>query len=148
MSGDRAQTSLRIFLAEDNPGDVELVRVALREHAIVCHLSLATDGFEAKRFIERMGSDPDAPCPDLLLLDLNLPKADGHEVFAMFRAHPLCVHTPVIVVTSSDAQTDRERAAALGAAHFFRKPSDLGEFLKLGGVIRQVAASHGLLPPG
>ena len=67
---------IQIFLAEDNPGDVELVREALREHHIEHQLALAADGSEAKRYIERLCKEPGVPCPDLLLLDLNLPKAD------------------------------------------------------------------------
>jgi two-component system, chemotaxis family, response regulator Rcp1 len=135
---------LRIFLAEDNAGDVELVREALREHHIEYEITLARDGMSAKRFIERVGRAPDVPVPDLLLLDLNLPKADGHELFSLFRQNPLCSKTPVIVVTSSNAPKDRERAAALGAAHYFRKPSDLAEFMELGSVIRRVAAEQGM----
>jgi len=134
---------LQIFLAEDNPGDVQLVRESLREHHIEYKLALASDGVEAKRYIERLGRD--APCPDLLLLDLNLPKADGYELIARFRENPLCTHTPVIVVTSSDARRDRERAATLGVARYFRKPSELTEFLQLGSVIREVAVEQGLM---
>jgi len=136
---------LRIFLAEDNAGDVELVREALREHHIEYEITLARDGMAAKQFIERLGRTPDAPVPDILVLDLNLPKAEGHELFALFRQNPFCSETPVIVVTSSNAPKDRERAAALGAAHYFRKPSDLAEFLELGSVIRRVVASHGMV---
>jgi CheY-like chemotaxis protein len=134
-----------IFLAEDNPGDVELVREALREHKVEYRLFLASDGTEVKRYIQRLGTTPDVPCPDLLLLDLNLPEADGFEVYQMFRAHPLCGETPVIVVTSSSASRDRERAAAMGVARYFPKPSDLSEFLKLGSVIRDLATERGLL---
>jgi CheY-like chemotaxis protein len=135
---------LRIFLAEDNPGDVELVREALREHHIEHELTLARDGMAAKSYIERLAAAPDSPLPDLLLLDLNLPKAEGHELFSMFRANPRCTHTLVIVVTSSNAPRDRERAEALGAAHYFRKPSDLAAFLELGSVIRKLAEERGL----
>jgi CheY-like chemotaxis protein len=133
---------LRIFLAEDNAGDVELVREALHEHNIDYEMTLARDGMAARHFLERAGKTPDAPVPDLLLLDLNLPKADGHELFSMLRANPLCSRTPVIVVTSSNAPKDRERAAALGAAHYFQKPADLSEFMKLGSVILDIAAGR------
>uniref|UniRef100_Q01PF9 Response regulator receiver protein n=1 Tax=Solibacter usitatus (strain Ellin6076) TaxID=234267 RepID=Q01PF9_SOLUE len=136
---------LRIFLAEDNAGDVELVREALREHHIEHELTLARDGLAARDYIQRLRATPDAPLPDILLLDLNLPKAEGHELFRMFRANPRCSRTPVIVVTSSNAPKDRERAEALGAAHYFRKPSDLMEFLELGSIIRRLAIERGLL---
>lgn len=135
---------LHIFLAEDNPGDVELVREALREHRIPHTLSVASDGREAKKFFERMGTYPDAPCPDVLLFDLNLPKADGYELMSLFRLHPLCANAPIIIVTSSNARKDRERAAALGATRYFRKPSELSEFLELGSLIREVVAERGL----
>jgi CheY-like chemotaxis protein len=139
---------LHVFLAEDNPGDVELVREALREHHIDFQLAVASNGAEARRYIEAMGTTEDAPCPDLLLLDLNLPQADGYDLFAMFRAHSLCTLTPVIVVTSSDAPKDRERAAALGAARYFRKPSELAEYMELGSLIREVVTESGVLLPG
>jgi CheY-like chemotaxis protein len=138
-------TAIRILLAEDNPGDVELVREALREYQVECQLHVAQDGAEARRYIERLGKSDDAPCPDLLLLDLNLPKAHGYELFQLFRAHALCAQTPVIVMTSSSAPKDRERAAALGAARYFCKPCELAEFLKLGSVIRTVAQERGLV---
>ncbi|HYI92107.1 MAG TPA: response regulator [Bryobacteraceae bacterium] len=135
---------LLIFLAEDNPGDVDLLEEALREHNIPHKLLLAKDGTEAKKFIDHMGQNPDAPCPDFILLDLNLPNASGFEIFARFRDHPLCVETPVIVVTSSDAPKDRERATQLGAARYFRKPSDFEDYLRLGALLREVAHEKGL----
>ncbi len=135
---------LHIFLAEDNPGDVELVREALREHNISHQLFVACDGREARRFFDSMGKAPDAPFPDLFLFDLNLPKTDGYELMSLFRSHPLCAEAPVIIVTSSNARKDRERAAALGATRYFRKPSELLEFLELGSLIRELAEERGL----
>jgi DNA-binding response OmpR family regulator len=132
---------IRILLAEDNPGDVELVREALREHHVDFELFVASDGGEAERYIQRLGKFEDAPCPDLLLLDLNLPKAHGYELFQMFRANVMCQRTPVIVMTSSTAPKDRERAIALGAARFFCKPCELAEFLELGAVVRELIAA-------
>jgi CheY-like chemotaxis protein len=136
---------IHIFLAEDNPGDVELVHEALREYHIEYELNVGADGAEVDWYLERLGKSADTPCPDLLLLDLNLPQTHGYDLFAKFRAHRLCVDTPVIIVTSSTAPKDRERAAFLGAARYFRKPSDLAEYLKLGSVIRQLAVERGLL---
>ena len=129
---------IRIFLAEDNPADVDLVREALREYKVDYELWLASDGQEAKRFIERMGCAPELPCPDLNMLDLNLPLLSGHELIVLFRQHPRCKKTPIIVVTSSDSRRDREQSAELGA-RYFRKPSELGEFLELGAVVREAA---------
>jgi len=104
---------LHVFLAEDNPGDIELVHEALRENEVEYTMTIARDGAQAKRYIESIGTN-DAPCPDVLILDLNLPKADGHELLALLRSRPLCTETPVIVVTSSNSRKDRDRAAALG----------------------------------
>jgi two-component system, chemotaxis family, response regulator Rcp1 len=106
---------LNILLAEDNDADVYLVHEALRAHAVEYQLHLAIDGTEIEHYLQRLGNTPDAPCPDVFLLDLNLPKTDGHDVLNQFRAHPLCTTVPVVIVTSSDAPRDRKRAERLGA---------------------------------
>ena len=129
---------LHILLAEDNFGDVLLVKQALTEHQIDHELHVVKDGDEALQFLERMGEAGEPPCPDVLLLDLNLPKVDGPQVLQEFRKHPACAQTPVIVVTSSDAPTDRKRVKALGATAYFRKPSELSEFMRLGAVVKEV----------
>jgi CheY-like chemotaxis protein len=129
---------VRILLAEDNPGDVLLVKDALTSHKIPHELHVVKDGDEALAFIENMGEPDGIPCPDVMLLDLNLPKVDGPEVLTRFRKHPECSQTPVIVITSSDAHRDRQRMAQFGIARYFRKPSDLNEFLKLGAVVLEV----------
>lgn len=129
---------LQVLLAEDNPGDVFLVREALREHQLEYKLKVITDAAEAERYLEMVGHALDAPCPDIFLLDLNLPKGDGHEILTSFRAHPLCSNVPVVVVTSSDAPADRTRAQLSGATEYFRKPSDLTEFLRLGAVVSRL----------
>ncbi len=136
---------IRIFLAEDNPGDVVLIHEALREYSVDHSLVHAADGSEAKQYLESLAGLPEGELPDLLLLDLNLPKCDGDQLLAMFRAHPSCKDTPAIIVTSSNAPRDRERAAELGASRYFRKPSDLNEYLRLGQIIREVIAERGLI---
>lgn len=128
----------QILLAEDNPGDVFLVQQALEEHRIEHELHVVTDGAEALAYLARMGTPGAAPCPDLLLLDLNLPKVDGPQVLSEFRQHPDCAETPVIVVSSSDAERDRARLAPLGIARYFRKPTDLTAYLQLGALVREV----------
>jgi CheY-like chemotaxis protein len=129
---------LHILLAEDNHGDVLLVREALQEHRIQHQLHVVQDGQEALDYVVRMGKPNEEPCPDVMLLDLNLPKADGPAVLSEFRKHPECTHTPVIVVTSSDSPKDRARMAELGISYYFRKPSDFASYMQLGAVIRQV----------
>jgi chemotaxis family two-component system response regulator Rcp1 len=133
---------VHILLAEDNLADVLLVERALDAHHIAHELHVVKDGGEALAFVARMGKDDATPCPDVFLLDLNLPKAEGHEILREFRKHPACVHTPVIAVTSSDMPKDRMQMAELGVDRYFRKPSDLEAFLKLGMVIREVIATR------
>jgi two-component system, chemotaxis family, response regulator Rcp1 len=130
---------LQILLAEDNEGDVILVEQALAEHGIVHELHVVKDGAEALNFVSEMGNGDGPPCPDVLLLDLNLPKVDGPKVLEAFRKHPACTRTPVIVVTSSDAPKDRARVKTLGANAYFRKPSDLTEFMAIGALVKKLA---------
>jgi len=129
---------VQILLAEDNLADVLLVRQALDTHHLVHELHVVRDGDEALEFISRMDRPGGTPCPDVMLLDLNLPKIEGARVLTEFRKHPRCAHTPVIVVSSSSAKRDREQLAALGVDRYFTKPSDLDEFLQLGAVIEEV----------
>ena len=129
---------LQILLAEDNEGDIMLVEQALAEHHILHVLHVVCDGDEAFKFLASMGQPDGPPCPDVLLLDLNLPKIDGAQVLQQFRKHSACIRTPVVVVTSSDAPKDRQRVKDLGADAYFRKPSDLREFMTLGAVIKDI----------
>jgi CheY-like chemotaxis protein len=131
---------LNIFLAEDNPGDVFLVRLALEQSRIPHTLHVATDGQQALDYVDELGK-PGTPCPDLLLLDINLPKADGLQVLSQFRHLAQCSKTPVIMVSSSEAPQDRNRVEALGVDRYFRKPSELGAYMMLGYVVRDVIAS-------
>lgn len=139
--GPTKVNTLQILLAEDNPGDIVLVKQALEAHAIPCELHVVRDGGEALTFVSRMGNPGGVPCPDLFLLDLNLPKMDGPEVLGEFRKHPACAHTPVVVISSSDSRDDRARVSELGIADYFRKPSDLDAFLELGAVVRDIFAA-------
>ena len=127
-----------ILVAEDNDADIILFQEALQHHQIEHQLHIAIDGQAALDFVARMGTTPDIPCPDVMLLDLNLPKVDGPTILKEFRKHPECQHTPVVVVTSSDAEKDRAKVAAYGATRYFRKPSDFEAFLELGAIIHEV----------
>jgi CheY-like chemotaxis protein len=124
-------------MAEDNDADVNLVREALREHDIDFDLTVAHDGANACEYIHNIAAGTH-PRPDVFMLDLNLPQVDGHEIFSCIRACPACADAPVIILTSSDAPRDRDRANALGASVYFRKPSELLEFLQLGAIVRQL----------
>jgi CheY-like chemotaxis protein len=139
---------LHILLAEDNFGDILLVRQALELHKIVHELHIVRDGADALYFVTQMGQSPQFPFPDVVLMDLNLPKMDGPKVLSEFRKHDECVQTPVVVITSSDAQKDRARAAELGVTRYFKKPSDLDAFMELGALVREVALSETSSDPG
>jgi CheY-like chemotaxis protein len=133
---------LNILLAEDNLGDVLLVQQALDEFHVEAELHVVRDGAEAIDFLSRMGSPGYAPCPNVMLLDLNLPKVDGPEVLREFRRRPDCAHTPVVVISSSDSPKDRARTAELGISRYFKKPSELGAFLQLGAVVMEVVREN------
>lgn len=127
-----------ILLAEDNPADVGLVREVLREHKVHCDLRVICDGEQMLSFIDRLDRESDLPCPDLLLLDLHLPKRDGNDVLRYLRASERCARTPVVVFTSSDSPSDHESAERHAVIHYFRKPSSLVQFLQLGTIIIDV----------
>jgi chemotaxis family two-component system response regulator Rcp1 len=125
-----------IVLVEDSRADIFLVRQALTQSGLEHELFVLEDGSRAISFLSRIGQD--MPCPDLVLMDLNLPKVDGTELIKLFKEHPGCKSVPVIVVTSSDSPRDRARTAELGISEYFCKPSDLTEFMRLGAMVRAV----------
>ena len=116
---------LNVLLAEDNKGDVFLVHEALRAHGLEDEMHVATDGSAVESYLQLLGKTPDAPCPDVFLLDLNLPESNGYDILDRFRFYPECANVPVIIISSSDAPKDRQRAELLSATTYFRKPSDL-----------------------
>jgi CheY-like chemotaxis protein len=120
---------------EDNPGDVGLVRHVLAEHGITCELLVLRDGEKALEFIEQVDGGR-LPCPQLVILDLNLPKTSGREVLQRMRVSPVCGNVPVVILSSSEAPKDKQETAALGATRYIRKPPTLDEFLKIGGVLK------------
>ena len=135
---------MNLLLAEDNLPDALIVREAIRAESLPLEVHIAPDGERAIEFIERAENDPHAPCPHVLLLDINLPKADGFEVLRRLRASDKCKAVPVLVISSSDSPADRSQAASLGA-NYFRKPPSYEEFLKLGTVLKQMLKDRGLL---
>ena len=120
---------VEILLVEDNPGDVRLTREALREGKVHNNLAVASDGVEAVRYLRREGEHAGAVRPDLILLDLNLPRMDGREVLAEIKADPALRHIPVVVLTSSQAEEDIARAYHLHANCYVTKPVDLDQFI-------------------
>jgi DNA-binding response OmpR family regulator len=134
----RVEAASFVVLIEDNPTDVLLVREAISAHDLNVELDLMEDGEQAIRFIAEIDANPQARCPQLFLLDLNLPKVSGVEVLGSIRRSNRCANCPVLVITSSDAQNDRARSTALGATAYFRKPSGYEAYMRLGEVIQQL----------
>ena len=126
---------VEILLVEDNPGDVRLTQEAMKEGKMRNNLSVARDGVEAMAFLRREGQYADAPRPDVVLLDLNLPKKDGREVLAEIKADPDLRRIPVVVLTSSKADEDIVNSYDAHANCYVTKPGDLEQFME---VIRSV----------
>lgn len=122
---------VEFLLAEDNPGDVRLTKEALRESKIRNNLNVVPDGVEAMAFLRRQGKYAGAPTPDVVLLDLNLPKKDGREVLAEIKSDPALKRIPVVIITSSEAEQDILRTYDLHANCYVTKPVDLDQFIKV-----------------
>jgi CheY-like chemotaxis protein len=119
---------LEVLLVEDSPGDVRLTREAFRDADRTINLKVASDGVEAMAVLRREGSHGHALRPDLILLDLNLPKMDGREVLACIKADPNLKTIPTIILTASNAEADIEKSYQLQANCYFTKPVQLDEF--------------------
>ena len=120
--------SYRVLLIEDNPGDADLTRETLATSKISIQISVVVDGVEALAFLLRQPPYETAPTPDLILLDLNLPKMGGREVLAEIKRHPSLRSIPVVVLTSSDAEQDISKSYQLGANCYVTKPVGLQAF--------------------
>jgi CheY-like chemotaxis protein len=120
--------SYEILIVEDNPGDARLLREALESPKARNSMSVVRDGEEALRFLRREGPYQEAPRPDVIFLDLNLPKKDGREVLQEIKHNPMVRRIPVIVITTSDAEQDVIRAYDLHANCYVKKPVDLDSF--------------------
>lgn len=119
---------VRVLLVEDNPGDADLTRDTLEDSARRLEISVVVDGAEATDFLLQRGAHPTAAPPDLVILDLNLPRMDGHAVLAEIQRHRQLSTIPVVVWTSSDAEHDIVRSYANGARCYVTKPVDLATF--------------------
>jgi CheY-like chemotaxis protein len=122
---------IEILLVEDNPGDARLAIEALREAKVGNRLNVVQDGVEAVAFLRREGRHADAPRPDLVLLDLNLPKKDGREVLAEIKADADLKRIPVVVLTTSKAEQDILKMYELHANCYITKPVDLDQFMNV-----------------
>src|SRR5580658_9568706 len=123
-----AQMSIEVLLVEDSPGDVRLTKEAFRDANGAIRLHVASDGIEAMAFLKRQGDHADAPRPDFILLDLNLPKMDGREVLSTIKGDDNLKTIPTIILTTSDAEADILRSYQLQANCYLTKPVHLDEF--------------------
>ncbi len=140
------RTPLDILLVEDNPGDVRLFREALDPERAT-HLTVASDGAEALAMLEQSGIYANTPRPDIVVLDLNLPKKGGAQVLAEIKSHPRLNSIPVVMLTSSDAPVDISSTYTLGANCYVRKPNDLDQFISAVRSIEDYWSSIAEMPP-
>jgi chemotaxis family two-component system response regulator Rcp1 len=122
---------VEVLLVEDSPGDVRLTREAFKDAKVHINLHVAADGMQAMAFLNREGEHAQAPRPDMILLDLNLPKKDGREVLAEIKESPALKTIPVVILTTSASEADILRSYRLHANCYIAKPVDLDGFLKV-----------------
>ena len=135
-----------ILLVEDNPGDAELAREALENSKFINQLHVAEDGVQAMAFLHRQEPYTDAPRPDIILLDLNLPKKDGREVLAEIKSDEKLKTIPVVILTSSKADEDVIRSYELHANCYITKPLDISRFFDVVKNIKEFWMSIVVLP--
>ena len=128
MDGNETPRPIDILLVEDDPGDVLLTKKALQTGQLLKSLNIANDGVEALSYLRKEGKFSEAPSPDLILLDLNMPQMDGREVLAEIKQHPEWKRIPVVVLTTSDADKDIIKSYDLQASCYVTKPVSLGQF--------------------
>ena len=128
---DIVPVPIEILLVEDNPGDARLTREALRDAKVRNNLHVVPDGVEALAFLHRQGKHAAVPKPDLILLDLNLPKKDGREVLEEIKQNDDFRHIPIVILTTSQAERDIMDSYRLRANAYVTKPVDLEQFLKV-----------------
>ena len=147
MAETRVGKPVEILLVEDNPGDVDLAKAALEDSKMRNTLHVVNDGEEAMAFLRRRGKHKDAPRPDLVLLDLNLPKKDGREVLNEIKSDPDLMRIPVVILTISKDEEDILKSYNLHANCFITKPIDLSQFVKVVKAIEDFWLTIVKLPP-
>jgi chemotaxis family two-component system response regulator Rcp1 len=138
---------IEILLVEDNPGDVRLTKEALKEGKVYSNLHTVKDGVEAMEFLRREGKYKDVPRPDIILLDLNLPRKDGREVLEEIKSDEKLKRIPVVVLTTSKAEEDVLRTYNLHANCYVTKPVDLEKFMVVVKSIDVIWLTVVTLPP-
>ncbi|MGC2197594.1 MAG: response regulator [Terriglobales bacterium] len=125
------RTEAEVLLVDDNPADLDLTRDVLGKSKVRFHVSTVGDGEEAMEFLRGQGKFVAAPRPDIIVLDLNLPRKDGREVLSEVRSDPALARIPVVVFTTSQASSDVNRSYELGANCYLRKPGNLADFTRV-----------------
>jgi two-component system, chemotaxis family, response regulator Rcp1 len=139
-------SALEVLLVEDSPGDVRLTQEAFRDANMAIHLSVASDGVEAMAFLRHQGPHAHAPRPDLILLDLNLPKMDGREVLAHIKSDASLKMIPTVILTTSESEADILKSYQLQANCYLSKPVQLDAFESLVGSINDFWLTKVKLP--
>jgi CheY-like chemotaxis protein len=147
MTNAQPQVPLEILLVEDDPGDVLMTREAFAEHTVGKRVTVVCDGAEALAYLRREGQYADAVRPDLVLLDLNLPRRDGREVLAEIKGDEDLHQIPVIVLTTSQADEDVLRSYQLHANAYVTKPVDFDQFIAVIRRIDEFFVGVARLPP-
>ena len=143
-----ARVQFEVLLVEDNPSDVELVREALAVWSSPTRLNVVDDGEKALRYVRRIAPYADAPVPELILLDLNLPKKDGLEVLRELKGDARLAQIQIIVLTTSDRENDVKKAYALHANCYLTKPLEIDDFIAKVRAIEQFWLTYARLPQG
>jgi len=141
-------SAISVLLVEDNPGDVRLTLEAFKDAKLHLQINVANDGVEAMDFLYRRGKYPDSQRPDLILLDLNLPRKNGRDVLAEIKGSPTLRTIPVVILTTSSSDVDIESSYLLHANCYITKPVDLQGFLTVVNSIENFWFSVVKLPPG
>jgi len=147
MNNSRIGAPIEILLVEDNPGDVRLAREALKENKVRNNVHVVEDGEAAMEFLRKQNKYQNVPRPDLVLLDLNLPKKDGREVLAEIKADDDLKRIPVVMLTISKAEEDIIRAYDLHVNCYITKPIDLDQFIKVVRTVEDFWLTIVKLPP-
>ena len=138
MSVHTVGRKARILVVEDNPADVELLRLALSTANVDCDLTIIDDGGEAIAYVRQTGRHVASQVPDLAVLDLNVPKSEGVEILAAMRENPSFQNVPVAILSSAPWQRERARMDRLRVQRYIVKPPDLEEYLRIGFIIREL----------
>ncbi len=134
---NRAARSPEVLIVEDSAADIGLLREVFQEHRVNCEVTVVINGERAIQFVDEIDAG-ERTCPDLILLDLNLPKRPGKDVLKRIRESKVCGQAPVVILTSSDNQRDKDDVAPFHPSRYVRKPSGFDEFMQLGELFKRM----------